>query len=238
MISYNIRHARGMDDQVNLSRIVEVLARSGAQLVGLQEVDKHLPRSRFCHQAKILGQRLQKYWAYGATLQWGVGQYGVATLSHWPIVFQRLLLLPSRGEQRGLLETEIQLGHRWIHFFCTHLGLNSEERQQQVREIIQIVQDSPNPVILVGDFNDERTSEEYQLITSVLQDATVQAKDFKTYPANQPKEHIDFVFVSSHWQATSVKTFHSFASDHLPVLVELRLIKPDVHLEYIDMLKQ
>lgn len=238
VLSYNIRHARGMDDQVNLNRIAEVIGRSGAQLIGLQEVDKHLPRSHFCHQAKILSQRLHKFWAYGATLNWGVGQYGVATLSHWPIAFQRLIPLPSRGEQRGLLETEIQLGQRRINFFCTHLGLNREERQEQVGEIIRIVQESPNPSILVGDFNDERSSQEYRLITSVLQDATIDAKDFRTYPSLKPVEQIDFVFVSAHWQTLEVKTIHSSASDHLPVLVELRLAKPAVYLDHIKTLPQ
>lgn len=237
VLSYNIRHAQGMDDRVNLNRIAEVIEQSGAQLIGLQEVDKHLPRSHFCHQAKILGRRLNKFWAYGATLNWGVGQYGVAILSHWPIAYQRLILLPSRGEQRGLLETEIQLGHRRINFFCTHLGLNREERQEQVGDIIRIVQQTSNPAILVGDFNDKRSSGEYQRITSVLQDATLEAQDFRTYPSHEPVEQIDFVFVSAHWRPLGVRTFPTTASDHLPVLVELKLEKT-ADLDHIKVLPQ
>ncbi|MEW6066285.1 endonuclease [Desulforamulus profundi] len=235
IVSYNIRHARGLDAQVDLNRVAGVLARSGARLIGLQEVDKHLPRSYFQHQAKSLGYHLNQCWAFGPNLHWGAAQYGNAVLSHWPILQYRQYLLPSKGEQRGLLEAEIQLDHRRINFFCTHMGLNREERLEQAQAIVSIISQTSCPVILVGDFNDERTSREYRLITSVLLDATSAVGGFKTYPSNQPEEQIDFVFISPEWRVLTAFPIESDASDHLPVLVELMLDQEDE--EYYNDIK-
>lgn len=222
VVSYNICHAQGMDDRVDLNRLTRVLASTGAHMMGLQEVDKHHPRSFFADQARSLGQQLQKQWAFGVNLHWGLAQYGNATLSCAPILQYRQHLLSSKNEQRGLLEAEILLCHRRVYFYCTHLGLNREEREEQVQEILQIVGRSQGPVILVGDFNDTRDSQEYGNLCSVLQDATA-AYDIKSYPANSPQEQIDFIFTSPDWQVQTAGAVSSDASDHLPVWADLRL---------------
>ncbi|GAB6179706.1 endonuclease/exonuclease/phosphatase family protein [Desulfotomaculum defluvii] len=223
VVSYNIRHAQGVNGTVDIHRIAKTLAYTGGQLIGLQEVDKHMPRSHFMHQAKVLGQLLRKHWVYGPNLNWGVAQYGNAILSHWPVLMYRQYMLPCKGEQRGLLEAIINLKHRKICIFCTHLGLNREERLDQVREILDIIQKCPYPHILVGDFNNDPTSEEYLLLTTVLRDASGMEGLKKTYPSQDPKEQIDYIFVSSEWSVLSVKVFQTLASDHLPLEAALTL---------------
>lgn len=226
VVSYNICHAQGMDGKVDLKRMGQLLAQTGAYIMGLQEVDKYHPRSHFTHQARSLGQMLHKAWIFGANLDWGVSQYGNAILSQGPILQYRQHRLPSKSEQRGLLEAELQCYHQKIRFFCTHLGLNSEERQEQVQEILRIICQSKEPAILAGDFNDDRTSREYCELSSIFQDATAVSKQIKTYPACCPKEQIDYIFVTQEWQVVSAVALQSDVSDHLPLLVELELNDP------------
>ncbi|AEF93423.1 Endonuclease/exonuclease/phosphatase [Desulfotomaculum nigrificans CO-1-SRB] len=222
VVSYNIRYARGMDDQVNLNRVAAVLAWSGAQLMGLQEVDKHLPRSGFRHQAKHLGWLLHRHWVFAPNVKWGPwAQYGNAVLSYWPIIEHKHYPLPSKGEPRGLLEVEVNINNRAVAFFCTHLGLSREERLEQVEIILKVMTAANKPSILVGDFNDDRDSQEFNLISRLLQDATAITGGFETFPADN--EQLDFVFVSHHWQVLAARPIISRASDHLPVLVELSL---------------
>ncbi|GAB6158395.1 hypothetical protein JCM39194_15950 [Desulfotomaculum varum] len=223
VVSYNIRHARGLDNRVDLNRVAQVLGASKAQLIGLQEVDKHMPRSFFQHQAKTLGRWLRKSWVFVPNLTWGAAQYGNAVLCGWPIVSYQQYLLPSQGEQRGLLETEIALPGGTVSFFCTHLGLNEQERLQQAEEILRIVTRTNRPVILVGDFNDRPDSPVYNLITSVLQDAAGSGEGAATYPAGQPTERIDYVFISPAWQVLASFPMQANASDHLPLAVDLQL---------------
>lgn len=224
VVSYNIRHARGTDDKVKLSRIAGVLACSGGQLIGLQEVDKHLPRSFCFNQPKRVGGLLRKNWVFGPNLKWAPwGQYGNAVLSVWPVARSKQYLLPSRGEQRGLLEVEVNMGQERVFFFCTHLGLNQEERLEQVEEILKIIDQNGKPSILVGDFNDGRSSREFALLSEVLRDATGISGGFDTFPSPQPEEQLDFIFVSPQWQVIAARPIISQASDHLPVMVELGL---------------
>ena len=40
--SFNIHHGVGLDGKLDLDRIAEVVRSTGAEVVGLQEVDRHL----------------------------------------------------------------------------------------------------------------------------------------------------------------------------------------------------
>lgn len=69
VMSYNIHHGVGIDGQLSLQRIADVIRDSGAEIVGLQEVDRHYgERSDFKDQAKELADLLGYHYAYGANL--------------------------------------------------------------------------------------------------------------------------------------------------------------------------
>ncbi|MCL6479205.1 MAG: endonuclease/exonuclease/phosphatase family protein [Peptococcaceae bacterium] len=224
VVTFNICHGRGTDNRVDLNRTAGVLECAGGELIGLQEVDRFLPRSRFCYQAGYLGRLLGKHWVFGATIKWlPCMQYGNAALSRWPIISWKNRMLPGRGEQRGLLQAEIDMGGLKVDFFCTHLGLNRQERLVQASVILDIVSASRKPAILAGDLNDGRRSPVYSLISAVLREATGAGGELNTFPAENPAEQLDFVFVSGHWQSVSARPVFSGASDHLAVVAEIAL---------------
>ena len=41
VMSYNIAHGQGVDDRLDLDRVAAEIGHSGADIVGLQEVDRH-----------------------------------------------------------------------------------------------------------------------------------------------------------------------------------------------------
>lgn len=223
VVSYNIRHARGTDDKVNINRIAAVLACSGGGLIGLQEVDKYLPRSCFCHQSRRLGSLLDRQWVFGPNVKWRPAQYGNTIISRWPIIKSKQHLLPSTGEQRGMLEAEIKIDRVPVSFYCTHLGLKQVERINQVEKIIEIISANQKPAILVGDFNDVPQSKEVRMLTTVLDEVTSKVGGINTFPADGSVEQLDYVFISSDWQIVSVHPIYSQASDHLAVLAVLNL---------------
>lgn len=223
VLTYNIRHALGIDNRVDSGRVAGVLAGAGSDLAGLQEVDRHQFRSCLRNQPGYLGRRLQRHWAYGVTVSRAAFmQYGNLVLSRWPLAGYRNHLLPGGGEQRGLLEAEIETGGQRAAFFCTHLGLDRRDRVEQVGAIMDKVRGKNIPLVLVGDFNDGPDSREYSLITSLLTDATAGA-GLKTFPAGSPTDQLDFIFVSGHWRVVSARAVDSPASDHLAVIAEVAL---------------
>ncbi|MBN1443777.1 MAG: endonuclease/exonuclease/phosphatase family protein, partial [Planctomycetes bacterium] len=85
VVSYNIRHGRGMDGEVDLERTAAVLRRLEPDIVGLQEVDDRVERSGRVNQPEELGRLLDMHPAFGSFFAHQGGQYGMAVLSRHPI---------------------------------------------------------------------------------------------------------------------------------------------------------
>lgn len=60
VMTFNIHHAQGTDGVLDLQRIADVIEASGADVVGLQEVDRHYSaRSDWVDQAAALAELLE-----------------------------------------------------------------------------------------------------------------------------------------------------------------------------------
>jgi endonuclease/exonuclease/phosphatase family metal-dependent hydrolase len=140
-MSFNIHHGADDDDDLDLAAIARDIRASGADIIGLQEVDRHKPRSDFVDQSAWLARHLGMYFAYGANVdrppkkgQTKRRQYGTAVLSKYKIVSSRNYLLRNvrydkdPSQQRGLLETVIDLGRVQLRFYNTHLDHQRAEQ--------------------------------------------------------------------------------------------------------------
>ena len=64
LVSYNIQYGFGKDGNYNLERIADVI--KGADIIALQEVERHWCRTNFDDQPHILSSLLQDYYyVYG-----------------------------------------------------------------------------------------------------------------------------------------------------------------------------
>lgn len=83
--TYNIHHGAGADEVLDLERIARVVKDTGADVVGLQEVDRHWSsRSNFVDQANWLAERLDMHVAYGANLDLEPAQVATPVASTGP----------------------------------------------------------------------------------------------------------------------------------------------------------
>lgn len=229
IMSYNIHHGVGLDGDLNLERIATVIKNSNASIIGIQEVDRFYgERSDFQDQAKELALLLDYNYCYGANVEKpsehseiDKGQYGVAILSKYPIIEERHMLLNSFGEeQRGVLTAKIAVYDKELYVYNTHLGLDTKSRVSQVNELIELTKQHSGPNILVGDFNTEPESEEFQLLLQQtdLIDSFQNIKDAHTFPVLNPHKRIDFILTSSTLENAEQTVIHSEASDHLPIV--------------------
>jgi endonuclease/exonuclease/phosphatase family metal-dependent hydrolase len=232
--TFNIHHGAGLDGLVDLERIAGVVEQTGAQVVGLQEVDRHFgERSSFVDQATWLAERLGMHVVFGANLDLTPltpdaprRQYGTAVLSRYRIREWRNTLLPrpEGGEQRGLLEARIKVRGVWLRVFNTHLQNDSQtERLAQIARIREVVAETTDSVVLLGDLNATPASPEIAAITEDLADswAEVGVGDGFTYDAATPHARIDYVLTSDDVVARAAAVVAGDASDHLPVVVDL-----------------
>ncbi|MEX2399793.1 MAG: endonuclease/exonuclease/phosphatase family protein [Rhodothermales bacterium] len=98
-------------------------------------------------------------------------------------------------------------------------------RAWEVEEILSMVDGEDMPVILLGDLNSTPNNWVYGRVTDRLRDAFGEkGKGWgMTYHTRLPLVRIDYVFVSEEWDVISARVLDAYLSDHLPVLVGLRL---------------
>src|SRR5918996_3025807 len=197
--TYNIHHAAGVDGRLDLERVATEIERGGAEVVGLQEVDRHWSdRSEFVDQAQWLADRLGMEVVYGANLDLDPPapgqprrQYGTAILSDYPIVYSHNTHLPrpEGGEQRGLLEAAIDVGGVRIRVANTHLQHTSAvERRAQTERIVELLRPVDTPIVLMGDLNARPEAPELAPLWPRFVDAWPSGGegDGFTYPSEAP----------------------------------------------------
>lgn len=236
VMSYNIHHGAGTDDRLDLTRIAAEIRDSDADIVGLQEVDRHWSeRSAFADQAQELARMLRMHVVYGANLDRDPlnpgeprRQYGTAILSDAPIHEWQNTLLPRTGnlEQRGLLEALVTVRGVPVRVFTTHLQHNSQqERIAQIAAIREVIGMAQESVVLTGDLNARPDTPEIAAITEDLVDAWAEAGvgNGYTLSATNPYARIDYVMHTDDVVARTAAVLSTTGSDHLPVVADLEL---------------
>lgn len=221
VMTYNIRGGWGSDGQRSTARIAGVIRDQNPDIVCLQEVHQRLPQSRFVDQPARLEAETGLPLVFQANLRLGFGGYGLAIASRYAVVSVQNHLLPSVREQRGVLQVRLGTPDGPLTVFCTHWGLNGEERKKQAARLAELVLAAPGPILVAGDFNERPDAPGVrQLLTQTgLLDADA-AQNRPTYPADVLEARIDFVFFSPMLPLKSVFPVMTLASDHLPLVAE------------------
>ncbi|MGW5364096.1 endonuclease/exonuclease/phosphatase family protein [Actinopolymorpha pittospori] len=232
--TYNIHHAAGPDDVLDLADVAGEIRQLRADVIGLQEVDRHWSeRSAFVDEAAWLADALDMHVVYGANLDMDPAapgqerrQYGTAILSRFPIRSWSNTYLPKidNHEQRGLLVADIKVRGVEMRFANTHLQHdNSPERIMQAEKIVELLGDNPKRTVLTGDLNATADTTEIKTLTSVFTDswAEVGVGDGYTYSQEDPHARIDFVLSSPDVQPRKTQVLTTAdGSDHLPMVAD------------------
>ncbi|GAA0250458.1 endonuclease/exonuclease/phosphatase family protein [Haladaptatus pallidirubidus] len=248
VLNWNIYHGTGMDDRYDLRRIADLIERSDADLVGIQEVDKHLAARSDCDdQPERLAELLNMHVDYAANITnyesscTKQSRYGTAILTKrkYPILNSEHYLLPSPqvedgayNEPRGLQETTVKIHDDEVRFYTTHLDhMFKERRTAQVKAILDITGNVSQPRIITGDFNAVPNADS---ITTMIGEYTdvftaIGNGDSNTYPAiytdSTPEQRIDYVFISDDRISVTDAGIdeETLVSDHLPTFATLQL---------------
>ncbi len=229
VLTFNIRHGEGTDRKVDLSRVLDVLRASKADVIGLNEVDSRCLRSGFKNQARWLAANLEMHFVFAPAHRRIIARTGNAILSRFPLVASELIPLTSTGQGRVALKAVAAVGDQaaatHITCICTHFGLSSEERLAQAGEVLAAVRASrteTSRTILMGDLNASPDKPEVGVISQQLIDA-MSGKDLPTFPNPNPKTRIDYVFISKNCAIIDAGVTESEASDHLAVFAALEV---------------
>ncbi|WP_336774262.1 endonuclease/exonuclease/phosphatase family protein [Paenibacillus sp. MMO-58] len=218
VMTYNIRHGKGMDGKTSLRRIADQIAKARADIVALQGVDRFLPRSGFKDQLNWLAKQLGMYFCFSPSVNLLIVQYGNAILSRYPIISKDIQYIGGSKERRSILTARLQIGEEIVSVLNTHLGVHTKERLKQIPILLDALIKLRKPAILAGDFNMEMDDPLMERLNYHWQKIALQNK----LPTAQNGGEVDHIFVNMPTEHVSARIQSSAASDHYPVIAELR----------------
>lgn len=229
IMTFNILHGATMNNDGNLEVIAQVIRDVDPDLVALQEVDVRTGRSKGLDLATELGRLTNRTPLFARAMAYDGGEYGVGILSRYSFRATRAIALPFSGnnEPRAALEAVVELPDgQAISFVATHLdNVSAHDRANQARLINQTFGKSSLPRLLAGDFNATPDSE----AISILREAWTPTDGLDappTFPSNDPKIKIDYIFFApaADWVVVETKVMrHEVASDHFALVSTLEL---------------
>lgn len=245
--SYNIHAGIGTDGTFDLDRTAAAITETGADVVALQEVDRHWSdRSEYRSVVDELARKLHMHARFApiyslepAEPGWPRREYGTAVLSRLPIAeftnheLTRLSTTdPDAGPQPmpGFAEVVVRARGALVHVYSTHLDYRGDPsiREQQVAETLDVLEaDVGAPRVLLGDFNAEPAAEEIPPLWTTLDDAHAEAGTGAglTYPAELPDKRIDYAAVSEDVDVLDAYVptteLAATASDHRAVVADI-----------------
>jgi endonuclease/exonuclease/phosphatase family metal-dependent hydrolase len=238
---YNIhagKDAKGVD---NLADVAALMRGVGADIVLLQEVDRGTQRSGYIDQPAHLHRMTGLSFTFGRSLDYQGGQYGIATMSRWPILKEHLIPLTvtppqeraggSREPRVGLAVTVDARGGP-ITVINTHIDASANEqwRLQEIQTLLAFadsIRSAGGVVLMGGDFNSTPESAVQERIRSKGgKDAwpACGTGGENTFPADAPVKRIDYLFHEGSFECVEARVIVSEASDHRPLLVRLRRV--------------
>ncbi|MEQ8846294.1 endonuclease/exonuclease/phosphatase family protein [Botrimarina sp.] len=236
VLTYNIHKAiGGVDRRYRLGRVAEVIGHYDPHIALLQEVDEGVPRSRGDAQFELLSRELgYAHGAYQKNVRLRRGAYGNAVLSRLPLEHAEdfdLTVRPKKRRRAQIVRLALSdAGHRRTLVVANlHLGLAGFERRIQLRRLLH---DSPlsrvrrdTPCLVGGDFNDVWAS----IGARIMRPAGFESATglVRTFPARAPLRPLDHVYFrgpcsADHAYAGRIALARE-ASDHLPLVAELRI---------------
>lgn len=231
VMTFNIHHGEGADDRIEVGRIAKLIEAQHADIVAIQEVDRGTRRVQGRDLLVELSEATGMAFAFGKTIDFQGGMYGLGFLTRFPILAEHHTLYAesSAGEQRGLLQVTLDLKGMEVVVMNTHLDdKRAGERTAAARTIVELCNEFQSaPVILCGDLNTIPGTPPVIILSSVLRDVGEQLGgiDEKTFPSGDPEETIDYIF-TSHYTGLRPVLQHAVptsVSDHRPVVAEFLL---------------
>lgn len=207
IITYNIHKGMDNKNKLSLNKIIRYLKKQKYDIICLQEV--------LYHQFIIIKKCLKLYGIFGANVIKPNMKYGICILSKSKIYDNRHIFLTSKKEQRGFLIGNVFSDKEDINIINTHLGLDKNERYNQINEILDYIPGLLENIILCGDFNEENIN------IDKFNDSAIITNNYNECTFEKSSSRIDYIFINKDINIKKYYVDKINMSDHYPVIVEI-----------------
>jgi endonuclease/exonuclease/phosphatase family metal-dependent hydrolase len=222
--------------QKNLNDIAHVLNQYQPQIVALQEADS---AESFNHVEYLASQSQYPWRAQVTNVDNWFLTFGTALLSTLPLTesikhtFSSSWPTLSKGFVLAQLEwsTPDNKTARKIDIVSVHLDFSRQSvREQQIKELVDILSARMNPTIIMGDFNSEWLGDE-----SVIKKLSTMTR-FITYKPETSayntykNKRLDWILITKELEFTDYRVLPDTLSDHAMVIAEIRFKDAPIYL--------
>ncbi|MEF9991954.1 MAG: endonuclease/exonuclease/phosphatase family protein [Romboutsia sp.] len=218
VVSYNIHSGLNKDMFPTLFDIISFLKVADADIICLQEVNES---AKAGFQVTSLKEELSMYSHFGANVVDLGRNYGLVTYSKFPIKSKNhIYLSSSKREQRGILNTVVNVKGKDLNIINVHLGVGEDERKVQIKELLEFIKQLENePYIVVGDFNEGHMNVD----ESILKDSAVEMNKSNIITFATGLYRIDYIYVSPNIEVLDYEVLIENMSDHYPIVAKLKI---------------
>jgi endonuclease/exonuclease/phosphatase family metal-dependent hydrolase len=223
LLTYNVHGCVGRGGRPEPAAILEVIERSGAEVVALQEVFGDEWRGSLLQGLQQAGYAGVEF---HATMETRRGPYGIAMASKVvPTEVQRIEL--GGVEPRAAIRFHLEIDGRSIDVCGTHLGLSGSERWSQMDRLDRTLADADDRhddalQVLMGDLNEWRPRTRFM---RTVRRRFGWVSGLPTFPVRWPVIALDRIAVRGSPESVRFTRLDrppaNRASDHRPLLAEL-----------------
>lgn len=238
VVVFNIHAGKDTGGTDNLARFAAFVRAERPDVLMLQEVDVRTRRSGGVDQPAALVAAVEGHVAFGKTLDYDGGQYGIALWSRFPIRRSALRHLPidppqaragGSHEPRGALIAEVDAPGGRLTVVNTHLDAsgNDHYRRQEVATLVGVVDSlrraGHRRIVVGGDFNATPESAVVAQATAAgWRDAWAvcgDGGDGFTFSARRPVKRIDYLWLAQGAACATARVSPDTLSDHRALVV-------------------
>lgn len=215
----------------NLDDVASVLKTYKPHVVALQEVDaKSCWSGGFDHVAYLASAAGYPWWLHETNAENWLFSFGTALLSVLPLsetvrhTFEASPPTLDKGFVLAQIDWSSDDGKttRKVDILSVHLDFSRQSvRQQQIREMVDLLSSRNNPTIIMGDFNSEWLAEE-----SVIKELTQKSRFVSYMPASTDyatykNKRLDWILISDDMEFVNYRVLPDTLSDHAMILAEI-----------------
>ena len=155
LMSFNLHHGVDHHGWGVTQQQAEKIKNTEIDVVFLQELDRHVPRSGLVDQLSVITHACGMDGRFARTMYLNGGEYGIAVLINGEVIEETVIPIAQHArEKRCILHIRAKINDKEYNLFGSHFPLEQEERVESLialREYIDIKDISR--VVFGGDLN-------------------------------------------------------------------------------------
>jgi len=227
-MAWNLRMGYGLDGRFDAEGAARLIRDQHPDVVLLSEVDRGWLLNGGQDQLRILARMLDMHAVFGPAAD---PVWGDAILTRGPVYKLHRLELGSFGSLTGAEALSLKVPYDGVRvtIVATHLQPRDDELDQTLGQVQDLgaplgAFSNEGPVVLGGDLNTTPGSPAWRaLLVTGFEDMLAGSRPLPTDPADHPTQQIDHVIGSPGMRGSHAHAVATRLSDHLPIVVDLRL---------------